>query len=1064
MKLLGWHIDACGHLRNVGVPEIDPELTVVVGPNESGKSTTHYFLRGALFGWPAGHSKLARRFRPDGPTIGGRVELLHDGRRILVERGARKHRLLTADGSVLTDLTLSDILGGATRELFEAVFAVSATELRFDGLDSDAVREKIFAAGITGGRRSARSALAELDTRRAALLRPQRGRIRERRRELVDLEAQLADARRVAGTLPDLQHAVDTAAEAVAAARATERRVQQRADHLDRLLAHWERTSSVDEWRTELAELPDLDLGPDPLGALDREVEALATAETTLAGCAGALADLTAERERVTIDDTLPPLHTRLERIADGLGSFAERRQRCTQDSDRLHRRGDQLLGQCRQLLGASAELRALDGIDVSVVARQRLDAAADDVHATRADVERAVAELDRASDHLERLGQPLPLPDPAASGLPAGTDVDQARRDLRWLVAALPRLNAARSTAANEQRMAAERAALTAGQAPATTTVPSWLLGVLGASAAGAAVVAGAGGLAGEVPVVVLAGVLAVVLAAVTFLARRNVTSPTSVPPGDGSTAAATAEGGPAVATAVAEAERQAAEVTTVAARCGFATEPRPDEVQARLEALDHHVRRAADAEDHARRRAHAVAAVEACRTAAARAEAAATDAAQAWSGLLDELGLPTSLSPDQTISVLDQLTHLRSEVDEHRSAVAAHDDALARLEADVAEQLAVLREVGGVGHTDDAGPGLEELDDAARADAIRLALRRCQDDDAARRQLADLETRIDQATRAHDDATVGVDTAVRDLAERLGRAGVNDADSYRTVVAQVERRAQLSRLLDEAEGALRAAFGVGAPLDDARAALATADPAAWRHERAGMDEQLQSVAHELDEAVRRHHDAAGTLSATQQSADVATLDAKVAALRAELDADLRHWLALSVARGAIDLTLGEFERERQPAVVRHATELFAGATGERWTGLRPGDDDVAVASTGGAELPSERLSSGTLDQLYLSMRLALAASHAEQSTALPMLLDDVLVNADDDRALAIARELARMSEQLQLILFTASERTVSAITTARPTAAVIELVDGAGTRRAAPRDPTAQELRSAP
>src|SRR5690606_35148906 len=101
----------------------------------------------------------------------------------------------------------------ADAALFANVFAFGLGELdSFEILDSDAVRDRVFAAGVVGGGRSAREAVDALDVRRAALLRP-RGRCEIR---------ELADATR-------------TAQRSLASARAGARDLVRRRDDVDAL-------------------------------------------------------------------------------------------------------------------------------------------------------------------------------------------------------------------------------------------------------------------------------------------------------------------------------------------------------------------------------------------------------------------------------------------------------------------------------------------------------------------------------------------------------------------------------------------------------------------------------------------------------------------------------------------------------------------------------------------------------------------------------------------------------------------------------------------------------------
>ena len=68
--------------------------------------------------------------------------------------------------------------------------------------------------------------------------------------------------------------------------------------------------------------------------------------------------------------------------------------------------------------------------------------------------------------------------------------------------------------------------------------------------------------------------------------------------------------------------------------------------------------------------------------------------------------------------------------------------------------------------------------------------------------------------------------------------------------------------------------------------------------------------------------------------------------------------------------------------------------------------------------------MSRGTREQLFLSLRLALASSYARRGSPLPLVLDDVLVNFDADRAKAAAAVLRDFAaEGHQLLVFTCHE-----------------------------------------
>ena len=87
------------------------------------------------------------------------------------------------------------------------------------------------------------------------------------------------------------------------------------------------------------------------------------------------------------------------------------------------------------------------------------------------------------------------------------------------------------------------------------------------------------------------------------------------------------------------------------------------------------------------------------------------------------------------------------------------------------------------------------------------------------------------------------------------------------------------------------------------------------------------------------------------------------------------------------------------------------------------------------------DTLSSGTREQLYLTVRLGLALEYAQRAVALPLLLDDVFVNFDPDRRTRAARALARVAERTQVLFLSCHPPTIKALGDACPHARKIEL-----------------------
>jgi len=101
----------------------------------------------------------------------------------------------------------------------------------------------------------------------------------------------------------------------------------------------------------------------------------------------------------------------------------------------------------------------------------------------------------------------------------------------------------------------------------------------------------------------------------------------------------------------------------------------------------------------------------------------------------------------------------------------------------------------------------------------------------------------------------------------------------------------------------------------------------------------------------------------------------------------------------------------------------------------IRFGDDlDFSVRLVGGQQLArgkaDQQLSAGARDQLYLAVRLAVSEFLSRGQTPLPLLLDDVFVSSDDERARAGMRLLIeRFAPVHQVVLLTCHRRRFEAL-----------------------------------
>lgn len=265
----------------------------------------------------------------------------------------------------------------------------------------------------------------------------------------------------------------------------------------------------------------------------------------------------------------------------------------------------------------------------------------------------------------------------------------------------------------------------------------------------------------------------------------------------------------------------------------------------------------------------------------------------------------------------------------------------------------------------------------------------------------------------------------------------------------AALDARAERRKILDGY--GVRSASDIRAALDGHRA-LCRAVDTAERQEldtRRAYDEARDRQAM-LEEAALGELDFSGgsseaarlsrELAAERQNAE--RISSKISALNGRLAAvgdplvltsDLRtmedeynslceEYDAISLAVDTLRAADSELQSRFSPQLGKLAAQYMSFMTGGRYSDVLINRDFSASAKTQNDAVArdSEYLSAGTLDLMYLAVRLAVCELAMPAGETCPLIIDDALVNLDEERlrqAMALLRELARSR---QIILFT--------------------------------------------
>jgi uncharacterized protein YhaN len=399
----------------------------------------------------------------------------------------------------------------------------------------------------------------------------------------------------------------------------------------------------------------------------------------------------------------------------------------------------------------------------------------------------------------------------------------------------------------------------------------------------------------------------------------------------------------------------------------------------------------------------------------AAERSHAAALDAVKRWQAqwaeLMAKLDLPPGASGEEAQAVVDTRHEVLRREDQCRAlrgrieGMARNSAALrARAEAQIARHAPEL-----------ASRSMEDAVD----ELLRLHARTREDVGQRARIVSDLrelDAQLEEA-RARNDA------AQRGLSSLMQLAGVSSPEELERQERRTRRARELSELVLDCERDL-IEHGDGLDLAQLEREVRGLDADRARARRDEIRAELEQLDEEQPRLLQEKVSVEGAFAVWRShgAADAAAeVEQQLARVR---DLALRY-ARQRLAAELLERAIQRYREHNQGPVLKRAEVLFARLTLGAYPRLQVAydqrDEPVLQCLRGGERtVEVERLSEGTLDQLYFALRVASLERFAQSAEPMPLLLDDVLVNSDDDRARAAFEVLGELTQTMQVLYFT--------------------------------------------
>jgi len=1045
LRLTAIHIDGFGIYHDLDLGQLSSGLNVFLGDNESGKTTLLAFFRTILFGFPPGQ----RRENLYPPLKGGR----HGGRLILTAQEGetyaitrhqgRKRGPVTVtlpDGSQGGEEVLRQLTGAATEDLFRSVFAFSLLELQsFDSLNSQAVRSAIYSAGAGVGKVSLAKVDKDLQESIGRIFKPggRKPLINQILRELQEIDFTIGQRVAEVERYDELRDELDQMAVEIGDAKSLVNTKRHRLERVRLLKRGWEDWVGLCRIQGEIAELPQIEVFPtDGVNRLEK----LQERKRLLNIRRGELAQKVEQVEK-----DLSTLEPRRQWLAAGeqIRLLERKLERFSAAGRELREIRPQLENQRKSLesdlqgLGPHWQLDDLDRFDSSISAREevlrhleRLEGARDNRRQSERGLVSATSGFEQAKVRAREAEKALEqIFEPREKNPGALLRRRQRLRSLRNLIQIGRDLNRRSEQLQERQEDFQKQRDGLNQQMKGMDGAPLWPMALVVLLSAAAGLAAGwYRDLFTGAAVAAVGLLLTVALLWFTLRQRRGQKAQKDLLKKqlfeikEKLYSLAGKEG-----LLLAEISSNDQEILHSAQTLGFRGPVSLEEVDQAETAVEteqeaFHLwqparQRYLECKEETERWQRQLAEAE---EDAVQMQKVLQETEEQWLSWLRRAGLAESLTPNSALEIMERIRSLRQQA----RSLEEMEERLEILERLVEEY---REEAKSIVHQLEAREMLTEDVE----EVVHRLVTELQREEEVQRSREALQQQLVEYKGEREQNSAQLGEVQEELKGLFTEGGASEEADFRQRANVYEHRLTAKLALEQYLRNLENLGGRGDDQVQFQEELHRCSPEKLQAE----GDELQQEVQELEEKLASLQEHFGRLDERREqlesAEELSVLRQRRKGLMAELSESADRWSVLTICLRFLQEARRIYEKERKQPVVRESELFFRTITNGRYQAIVAphGEENIEVVGANGSRYQLDMLSRGTGEQLYLSLRFGYIQEFGRRSRPLPVVMDDILVNFDPQRARASINTIMELANRNQILFFTCHPETVALI-----------------------------------
>ena len=189
-------------------------------------------------------------------------------------------------------------------------------------------------------------------------------------------------------------------------------------------------------------------------------------------------------------------------------------------------------------------------------------------------------------------------------------------------------------------------------------------------------------------------------------------------------------------------------------------------------------------------------------------------------------------------------------------------------------------------------------------------------------------------------------------------------------------------------------------------------------------IGEKLEEIINEINEKkLELHRIELNKNNIMPQLEDLAQIEEELVSTEEEYDGLMKKNNSMIVVKQALEDAYAKMKSNVTPKFTSSLSENIAKISNNKYSKVAINDENgMMVELASGEYVPAERLSLGTIDQLYLSLRLSMNTEVSNEN--MPVILDEAFAYYDDERLENILKYLADNYADKQIIILTCTNR----------------------------------------